>query len=188
MAALRERDAVAARCLEFLILTGVRSNEARGARWSEVRDSLWTVPADRMKRGGAHEVPLSQEARDVLERVRELDPDLLFPSPGTIGSKKASPLSINAFRPLLARMGHEGLTVHGFRSSFRDWAADYARADREVAEACLAHVRGDQTERAYARSNLLERRKALMDAWGRFCVGGESQVIELPSPAFRSRG
>ena len=185
MAELRERDAVAARCLEFLILTAGRSNEGRGARWSEIHNALWTVPAERMKRGIAHEVPLSEAALDVLERVRGLDDDLVFPTPGTIGAKQASPLSINAFRPLLKRMGHEGLTAHGFRSSFRDWAADYARADREVAEACLAHVRGDQTERAYARSSLLERRRSLMDAWGRYCVGGEFQVIELPSPSFR---
>ncbi|MFZ1725476.1 MAG: integrase arm-type DNA-binding domain-containing protein [Albidovulum sp.] len=188
MADLRERDAVSARCLEFLILTAGRSNEGRGARWSEIHDTLWKVPGERMKRGGTHEVPLGEATLDVLERVRGLDADLLFPSPNTIGTKQASPLSINAFRPLLARMGHEGMTVHGFRSSFRDWAADYARADREVAEACLAHVRGDQTERAYARSSLLERRRSLMDAWGRYCVGDEAQVIEMPNLSFRNHG
>lgn len=188
VAELKERDAVAARCLEFLILTAGRSNEVRGARWAEVSDTVWTVPPTRMKRGGAHEVPLSMGALDVIERVKALDHDLLFPSPNTIGSGSAAPLSVNAFRPLMSRMGYEGLTVHGFRSSFRDWAADFARADREVAEACLAHVRGDQTERAYARSSLLERRRSLMEAWGRFCTGEDAAVIEMPTPVYRSNG
>jgi len=188
MAELREREAVAARCLEFLILTAGRSNEGRGARWSEIRDSLWTVPAERMKRGGVHEVPLSDAALSVIDRARGLDSDLLFPSPRTIGSKQAAHLSVNAFRPLLKRMGHEGLTVHGFRSSFRDWAADFARADREVAEACLAHVRGDQTERAYARSNLLDRRRSLMESWGRFCCPKPSDVIQLAPKALGAAG
>lgn len=180
MQELGQRDATAARCLAFVILTASRSNEARGARWSEIDEatSTWTVPAERMKGGRAHRVPLSEAALQVLEGVRGMDSDLVFPSPVPGKDRQPRSLSINAFRPLLERMGVEGLTTHGFRSTFRDWCAESAHADRAVAEAALAHKVGG-VEGAYFRSDLLERRRELMAAWGRFATGQSGQVVQL---------
>jgi integrase len=134
MAQLAERDAVSARCLEFLILTALRSGEVRGAQWSEIDldASVWLVPDERMKRGVTHRVPLSVEAMAVLEKVRGLDPVHVFPSPLRGKTGKVQPLSVMAFKPLLGRMGAEGFTVHGFRSTFRDWCSESAYADRKV--------------------------------------------------------
>ncbi len=174
---LRLREAVSARLLEFMILTAARSGEARGAKWSEIDGDIWTVPADRMKRGVEHRVPLSSEAVAVLDRIRGLDEDLILPSPVT--SKGIRPMSDAVLMTLLRRMGHHNITAHGFRSTFRDWAADCARAEREVAEAALSHTTGNAVQRAYARSDLFERRRTLMDAWGRFCVGGSGDVVAL---------
>lgn len=177
---LTEREAIAAHCLRFIVLTAVRSNEARGARWNEVdlKAGTWEIPAERMKANAAHRVPLSAEAIALLEDARGLDAELVFPSPTRMKDGSARPLSVNAFRPLLARMGREGFTVHGFRSSFRDWSSESARADRVVAEAALAHrVRG--VEGAYARSDLFERRRELMDAWARFVTDARGDVVEL---------
>lgn len=178
--ALSEREATAARCLEFAILTAARSNEVRGARWSEIdeRTLTWTVPDERMKGGHAHRVPLSEAAVSVLESVRDLDDDLIFPSPRPRRGGENRPLSVNAFRPLFERMGREGLTAHGFRSSFRDWCAESAHADRAVAEAALAH-RVVGVEGAYFRSDLLDRRRDLMRAWGRFATGQTGQVVQM---------
>ena len=173
---LGEREAIAARCLELVILTAVRSGEARGATWGEfnIENKIWIIPAERMKAEHEHRVPLSDAALSILGGVRGLDAEIVFPSP-KLGSK---PLSVNAFRPLLARMGREGLTVHGFRSTFRDWAAESAHADRAVAEAALAH-RVAGVEGAYFRSDLFERRRELMDAWGRYVNGTAGDVVEL---------
>ena len=167
MKELAARDVVSARCFEFLILTVARSIEARGARWCEIEGSVWTVPGGRMKRGLPHRVPLSRAALSVLEQVRGLDDDLIFPSICRVKGV-ARPQSVMVFSSLLARMKREGFTVHGFRSTFRDWASESAHADREVAEAALSHATGTEVERAYARSDLFERRRELMDAWGRF--------------------
>lgn len=182
MAQLADREAVSARCLEFLILTCLRSNEVRGARWSEIdmETGVWSIPKERMKgRKRGHRVPLAAEALAVLEKVRGLDPDIVFPSPTRGASGKARPLSVMAFKPLLDRMGVEGVTVHGFRSCFRDWASESAKADRDVSEAALAHVTGGQVERAYARSDLFDRRRHLMDAWSRFATGGSGGVVAM---------
>ncbi|MFN3263219.1 MAG: tyrosine-type recombinase/integrase [Pikeienuella sp.] len=179
MAELRERDGVSARTLEFLILTGLRSAEVRGARWCEIKDGVWTVPGERMKRGLPHRVPLSKPALTALEAVKGLDEDLIFPSVQEAARGKAKVQSVNVFSALFKRMGREGFTTHGFRSTFRDWCSESAKAPREVAEAALAHATGDAVERAYARSDLFERRRALMDAWGRYATGargaGESK-------------
>ncbi len=179
MAELAERDGVSARCLEFIILTAARSNEARGARWSEIEGNIWTVPAERMKRGLEHRVPLSAEALGVLERLNGLDADLVFPSVKRGPRGTSQPQSVMVFKSLFKRMRRQGFTTHGFRSSFRDWCSESAHADREVAEAALSHATGNEVERAYARSDLFERRRALMDAWGRYATGQAGNVVQM---------
>lgn len=168
---LRGREGVAALALEFLILTAARSGEVRGAKWSEVdlRAKVWTVPASRMKAGREHRVPLSARAIEILEQVQPLasgKPDKAYVFPGPVSTK---PLSENAFGALLKRMKLE-VTAHGFRSSFRDWAGEVSTFPREVAEAALAHVVGDATERAYRRGDALEKRRRLMDAWAGYAA------------------
>jgi integrase len=168
---LREREALAALALEFTIVTAARSGETYGARWSEIDlDSrVWTVPAARMKGGREHRVPLTERAIEIVDEVAKLRstgvPDgLVFP-----GRRPGRPLSVMAMEMLLRRMGQDGVTVHGFRSSFRDWAGECTSFPREIAEAALAHVVGDQTERAYRRGDALEKRRGLMEAWASFC-------------------
>lgn len=178
---LVEREAIAAACLRFIILTAVRSGEARMATWQEIDldKRTWTIPASRMNADEEHRVPLSDDVIAVLEHVRGLDAKLIFPSPQRTANDLGKPLTVNAFRPLFARMKREGLTTHGFRSSFRDWCSDSAKADREVAEAALSHATGNATEKAYARSDLFERRRTLMDAWSRYATGQSGDVVEL---------
>jgi integrase len=173
MAALKKRAGESARCLEFIILTAARSGEARGARWDEVDlgKKVWTVPAERMKRGLVHRVPLSDAVMEVLQQVRGLDRDLLFPSPQRHKEGTAKPQSDMAFKALMKRMDRDGFTTHGFRSTFRDWASESARVEREVAEAALAHATGTAVERAYARSDLFDRRHELMELWGQYVNG-----------------
>lgn len=171
VADLRARDATAALALEFAIFTAARSGEVRGATWAEIDLSakVWTVPAARMKAGRPHRVPLTERTVAILEKVKPLtggEPGaLVFPS-----AKPEKPLSDGAFAALLRRMERAGeFTPHGFRSSFRDWAGEVSTFPRELAEAALAHVVGDETERAYRRGDALEKRRKLMDAWARFC-------------------
>jgi len=165
--ALRARgDGVAALALEFAILTGARTNEVLGARWNEIdrRAAVWTIPAERMKAFREHRVPLCAEALRTLERVRALhNGDLVFPS-----RPFDRPLSEGSMMAVLKRMNRADLTVHGFRATFRTWAAERTAFPREVAEAALAHVVGDDTERAYQRGDLFEKRRKLMDDWGQF--------------------
>jgi len=167
MLELQKRDAPSALALQFLILTATRSGETRGAEWSEIdfETRTWTISAKRMKMDLPHRVPLSDQAIAILEKCRGFDDKLAFPS-----NTPNKPLSDMVFSALYKRMGVEGITTHGFRSSFRDWCSDYAKASREVSEAALAHVRGDMTERAYARSDLFERRRKLMDEWADFTL------------------
>jgi integrase len=168
VASLRDREAVAAMALEFCILTAARSGEALGARWSEfdLVEKVWTVPAARMKAGKEHRVPLSGRAMAILQRLGEVrSGECIFP-----GQRAGKPLSGMAMEMLLRRMGVE-VTVHGFRSSFRDWCGDRTSFPRELAEAALAHVAGDETERAYRRSDAIERRRVLMQAWDDFLEG-----------------
>jgi len=164
---LNERDGVSAKTLQFIILTAVRSCEAREARWDEFKGNLWTIPAHRMKTGRTHIVPLAPEALRILEQVRGLDPVYVFPQRSRTEDGLGKPQSINVFRALYQRMECEGFTTHGFRSTFRDWCGEAADAPREVAEAALAHVPG-QVERAYRRSTLLDHRRALMERWAEF--------------------
>lgn len=179
MDSLGTRAGLSARTLEFLILTAARSGEARGARWSEVNGSVWTIPAERMKNGLQHRVPLSHEALTILESVRGLDDEFVFPSQKRAANGSARPQSDVVFKALMNRMKVEGITTHGFRSAFRDWCGESAKADREVAEAALAHSLGNKVERAYARSDLFERRKVLMDSWSRYATGKAGSVVEM---------
>jgi integrase len=159
-------DGVAALALEFTILTAARTNEVLGARWGEIdiRAAVWTIPEDRMKALREHRVPLCAEALRVLERARALhNGNLVFPS-----RPFDHPLSSGSMMAVLKRMKRVGLTVHGFRATFRTWAAERSTAPREVAEAALAHVVGDDTERAYQRGDMFEKRRKLMTEWGRF--------------------
>lgn len=178
MAELAQREGVTALALRFAILTAARSVEARGALWGEidVGAKLWTIPAERMKAGRPHRVPLSDEAIDVLKvaaGIRRVSTDLVFPSPTDraltdVGVSKV----LKELRP--------GLTVHGFRSTFRDWAAERTRYPARVAELCLAHVNKDKVEAAYQRSDLLDQRRELMAEWGRWCCPKPAQVVSLP--------
>lgn len=178
---LEDREGVSARTLEFIILTASRSNEARGARWREVDldNQIWTVPGDRMKRGKPHRVPLSPEAIAILDRQYGLDPDYVFPSATRGKDGKSRPQSVMVFKALFKRMERDGFTTHGFRSTYRDWCGEQAMVQRELAEMALAHAIGNQTERAYARSDLFDRRRNLMNAWAAFATGKTGRVTQL---------
>jgi integrase len=170
---LAKREGMAAKALGFLILTAARSGEVRGARWEEMdlEAAVWTVPADRMKAGREHRVPLSARA---VEMLREVEPiSGKSPSALVFPGQKGRPLSDMSLAAVLRRMdcGH---TVHGFRSSFRDWAGEVSTFPREIAEAALAHVVGDATERAYRRGDALDKRRKLMDAWAGYALTAEA--------------
>lgn len=171
MAALARREALAARCLEFTILTAARSGEALGARWSEIdfERQQWTVPAERMKAGREHIVPLSTRAISVLQT---LVPDSERPSPKVFSINGAARSNM-AMTMLLRRMNVDDATVHGFRSTFRDWAGDETNFPRELIEQALAHTVASKVERAYRRGTAIERRRELMETWAQFVTGSE---------------
>ena len=176
--ALRGHEGIAARALEFLILTAARTGEVIGARWDEIdlKGKIWIVPAARMKAGREHRVPLSAAAVAILGGVKECrESDFVFP-----GGKKGKPLSNMAMLAVLKRMGRGDLTAHGFRSSFRDWAAERTNFPREVAEMALAHVVDDKVAAAYRRGDLFEKRRQLMEAWARFCGASRPQAEVVP--------
>ncbi|MCW2413434.1 integrase [Sphingobium sp. B8D3D] len=170
MAELASRPAVAARALEFTILTAARSGETRGMTWGEVdlEKALWTVPAERMKAGETHQVPLSASALAVLRTVK---PDnvgldkLVFPAP------RGGTMSDMSMAQLLKRMDRTDITVHGFRSTFRDWAGEATSFAREDIEMSLAHTIQNAVERAYRRQRALEKRRVIMQAWADHCHG-----------------
>jgi integrase len=182
LAELRVQEGVAARALEFLILTAARTGEVIGARWDEIdlEAKIWVVPAARMKAGREHRVPLSAAAATVLEQMKEIrESDFVFP-----GGKKGKPLSNMAMLAVLKRMGRGDLTAHGFRSSFRDWAAERTNFPHEVAEMALAHTVGDKVEVAYRRGDLFQKRRQVMEAWARFCAAsGTGKVVTLRTRA-----
>ena len=166
MAALRKQEGLAARALEFTILTCARSGEVLGARVDEIADRVWTVPGKRMKAGREHRVPLSDAAMAIIEQMAAIrSSQYLFP-----GMRAGQPLSRMTMLPLLRRMGHE-TTVHGFRSAFSDWCAEQTDFPSEVREMALAHAIGDKVEAAYRRSDLFEKRRQLAEAWARYCAG-----------------
>jgi len=162
---LRDQEGTAARALEFTILTAARTNEVIGARWSEIdfENALWTIPGDRMKAGKSHTVPLPPRGIAILKYLNDQDPKWVFP-----GLKDGNPLSNMAMLTLLKRMKRTELTVHGFRSTFRDWAAESTTYPAEVCEMALAHRISDTAEAAYRRGDLLEKRRRLMRDWQRF--------------------
>jgi integrase len=179
MAQLRGQDGVAALALEFVILTATRTSEAIGARWDEIDQdkSLWVIPAERIKAGKEHRVPISAAALEIIKaqaKVRE--GEFVFP-----GGKSRRPLSSNALLALLKRMERDDLTVHGFRSTFRDWAAEQTNYARDVAEMALAHTIGDKVEAAYRRGDLFDKRQRMMDDWAKFCgtVARRGNVVSI---------
>ena len=184
MATLRQREAMAARALELLILTAARTSEVLKAEWSEfdLEAGLWTVPASRMKGGEEHTVPLSNAALRLLQPLHENRlSNYVFPGNDSPRAKNKACLSQMAMEMLLRRMGVENATVHGFRSSFRDWCGDETDFPREIAEAALAHKIKSDVERAYRRSKALEKRRVLMEAWAAFCdrAAPASNVVPL---------
>ncbi|MBE9639769.1 tyrosine-type recombinase/integrase [Salipiger pacificus] len=174
-AGLRERNAMAAKALMFTCLSAARTGEVLGMRWAEIdtESQLWVCPAERMKAGEEHRVPLTEEMLSIIEPLRAMRSEYVFE-----GQKRHRPLSNMAMLMLLRRMGAEGVTVHGFRSTFRDWAAEVANVPREVAEKSLAHTVGSDVERAYARSDLLEKRRALMRDWSHYVASSRVQEPE----------
>ncbi|WP_380054117.1 tyrosine-type recombinase/integrase [Falsihalocynthiibacter sp. SS001] len=164
-AELNGRSAIAAKALQFTILTASRTSEVLDMTWPEIdfEARLWTVPAARMKGGKVHRVPLTDEMLAILEPLKAMASVYVFE-----GQKRHKPLSNMSMLMLLRRMGRDGFTVHGFRSSFRDWASEAANAPRDLAETALAHQVGSSVERAYARSDLLERRRALAKTWSEY--------------------
>ncbi len=174
VAQLRTRKAMAALALEFVILTAARTGEVTGATWQEIDlgKKLWTIPATRMKAGKEHRIPLSPRAVEILETVKPLGKEFVFPG------ERGGPLSNMAMGMLLKRMG-KTVTVHGFRSAFRDWAAECTGYPHEVCEMALAHVIGNKAEAAYRRGDLFEKRARLMADWAGYCETkpGENVVI-----------
>jgi integrase len=181
IAKLRAQEGVAARALEFTILTAARTGDTIGAVWYEVNtsDKVWTVPADRMKAGKEHRVPLSSRALAILREGHDMQTsDYVFP-----GGKAGKPLSNMAMTEVLRRMGRRDITVHGFRSTFRDWAAERTNFPSEVVEMALAHAVGDKVEAAYRRGDLFEKRRRLMAEWASYCntpsAVGRDKVIPM---------
>lgn len=177
VALLRSRQAVAALALEFTILTAARTNEVLGARWSEIdlENAVWIIPPERMKAGKEHRVPLAPRTVEILKATAELRKSWLFPSAG--GGK----LSGMAMSMLLRRMQVD-VTVHGFRSTFRDWAAECTDYAHEVQEMALAHTIGNKVERAYRRGDMFEKRRQLLGDWASYCGGDLASLPPNLSP------
>lgn len=165
MGELRTREETAARALELTVLTALRTGEVIGARWGEfeLAQKVWTIPSARMKATRDHRVPLSRRALEILAAVAR-DGDYVF-----AGRQPGEPLSNMAMLKTLERMARDDVTVHGFRSTFRDWAAESTNYPNHVVEMALAHVVGDKVEAAYRRGDLFEKRRRLMEEWARYC-------------------
>jgi integrase len=179
MVDLRGRDATAALALEFLILTASRTGEALGARWDEIdlTAGLWTIPALRMKAGREHRVPLPARALEIVKRLSATRAaDFVFP-----GQRTGGPLSKMAMLALLRRMNRADITAHGFRSAFSDWASEVSPFNAELRETALAHTIANKAEAAYRRGDALEKRRAMMEAWARYCAPVKTDnVLLLP--------
>ncbi len=168
MEAVGKETGLAARALELVILTATRTSEVIGAQWKEfdLKQKLWTIPANRIKAGREHRIPLSDAALAILKKLEKVKiGDYVFP-----GGRKGKPLSNMALLVLLRRMEWTDITVHGFRSSFRDWAAEQTNFPREIAEEALAHILTNRVEAAYRRSDLFDKRRQMMVAWARYCA------------------
>lgn len=173
MEILQGRDATTALALEFTILTAARTGEVTGAKRCEVVDNVWIVPAERMKAGRAHRVPLVDRALAILEKAKSQDPNSEY-----LFSRNGKRMSKMGMLTLLKRM-HYTVTVHGFRSSFRDWAAERATYFHEVCEMALAHTIGNKAEAAYRRGDLLEARRKLMLDWEEYCMSNLGEGVAL---------
>ena len=174
MQALRKDTGIVARALEFITLTAVRLGEATGATWDEIdlEAKTWTIPASRMKADQEHRVPLSDAAISVLKTVREIrQSDYVF-----AGFKPGRPIGGDALRELIKKLAGANVTVHGLRSTFRDWAAEQTNVQREVAEVALAHAIPDAVEAAYRRGDLFDKRRKLMGAWAAYCAKVETDA------------
>jgi integrase len=187
---LRQQEGTAARAFEFCILTATRTSETVGAKWPEIdmNAATWTIPAERIKAGREHRVPLSAAAMSILRtqlKARyEGDGEYVFP-----GGKRGAQLSNMAFLMVLRRMGRMEITAHGFRSTFRDWAAERTNYPREVAEMALAHTIGDKAEAAYRRGDLFAKRRRMMEDWAKYCGTVQKQagkVLPMMSAASAS--
>jgi integrase len=181
MVSLRSQEGIAARALEFLILTAARTGEIIGAQWDEVdlKDKIWVIPEARMKAGREHRVPLSGPALAILKKMNEIrESDFVFP-----GGRKGKPLSNMAMLAVLKRMGRNNLTSHGFRSTFRDWAAERTNFPREVVEMALAHTIENKVEAAYRRGDLFQKRRQLMEAWARYfgTTRAQAEIVQISS-------
>jgi len=183
MRALRERGDTRAPVLEFLILTAARSGEARGARWTEVDldKGVWTIPANRMKSGRPHRVPLSKRALAILDEMAELNDGTGLIFRGLID---AVPISNMTLAAVLQRLDRCAFTAHGFRSTFREWVGETTHHAREVDESALAHNVAGENEAAYWRSDLLEKRHVLMDEWAKYLSKPPAKVLR---PKFGQR-
>ena len=173
---LKTRNAMAAKALMFTCLTGSLTSKVLGMRWEEMdlEGRLWVCPESRMKTNVEHRVPLTEEILAIVKPLRAMASEYVFE-----GQKRHEPLSNMAMLMLLRRMKIEGVTVHGFLSAFRDWAAEATNVPREVAEMSLSHKVGSVVERAYARSDLLDRRRPLMERWSGFVTGQGGQVVSI---------
>jgi integrase len=175
MARLRARNTPAAKAFEFAILTAARSGEALGARWDEIEGDVWTIPAARMKEGKAHVVPLSSRAVEIISTMPR-NSDYVFTS---IDRRRAGKqIGRDAFKETLKVMGIDA-TAHGFRSTFRDWAAERTNFPRDVAEMALAHAIADAVEAAYRRGDLFDKRRKLMEAWASYCAKVETDAPKV---------
>jgi integrase len=179
---LQKHRATAARALEFLILTATRTGEVLGAKWREIDldAAIWTIPASRMKAGKEHRVPLSSAALAIL---RTMEPPGAKAPEGYVfpGQKPGAPLSQMSMAMLLRRMKRTDITVHGFRSTFRDWAEEATSTPHTVSEAALAHTINSKAEAAYRRGDLFRKRAVLMESWAAFCGSVEADAIPLHS-------
>jgi len=175
---LRRRDALSARALELLILTATRTGEIIAARWEEfnLEEEMWTLPGERMKTGVEHRVPLSKPALKMLLTLNPSSAGFVF-----AGSGKSGHLSTGGMDRLLERLGRADITVHGFRSTFRDWCSEETEVDNNVIEMALSHAIGSKVEAAYRRGDLFEKRQRLMSNWGRYCQHGftSGKVVNL---------
>ncbi|HET9395840.1 MAG TPA: site-specific integrase, partial [Nitrospiraceae bacterium] len=176
MAKLRGRDSVTARALEFTILCAARTSEVLGCRFDEIdlQQCIWTVPGERMKGGHEHRMPLSHRAAAIVREMAAVRiSDFVFP-----GGRRGLPFSNMALLMLLRDL-HPGITVHGFRSTFKDWCAEQTSYPDHVSEMALAHISADTVRAAYQRGELLQKRRELSEAWARFCGGDSGRVAKL---------
>jgi integrase len=185
MAELQEQDDVGARAFEFAILTVARTGEAIEAKWSEINivERLWTLPADRMKAGKEHRVPLCDRAIEILKEMQKIrESEFVFP-----GGKTGRPLSKMAFLMMLRRLGRGDVTAHGFRSAFSTWCSERTNFPTEARELALAHNVGSKVEQAYMRGDLFDKRRELAAAWARFCAAAvvDAEVVPLATRAGR---